>query len=365
MTTFSTQSNTIHVILSTTSHINCAYPQDKNGTDTTTTLTVKKRVKNEKIPYFPSNGLRGFFRRAIASRIIAALGKPVTTDIYLGLNSGSSPTGIDSAANSIEELMRASKHPYMGVFGGGSRTLMGRYAPSDINPILSSTVNNGVVSAPEHLVAPIVDSQIISQGDDVKMLSAFQLTEKRSLFKVDDISRGSNLVDITDKIEGGEGAIADHLMAVSDEQNKRKAQKQSGDGEVDKKRQISNILGVEGICPGVDMHFRIDLSPDLNEEQIGVILIAIKDWADTNYMGGWGRIGFGKFEIKAIEAIIPAQDIHESVVEGLYRDEKLSITNPVLSGLMEKANEAIGCIDLAEMIDYFTPRKPKSKAAKA
>lgn len=360
MTTFSTQSNTIHVVLSTTSHLNCAFPQDsKRPEDSTTTLTIKKKVKGESVPYFPANGLRGRFRRAIASRIINALGKPVTTDIFLGLTSGSAPTGVDTISSSIEELMRAANHPYMGVFGGGSRMLMGRYDVSDINPILHSTVNHKVVAAPVHLVEPYLDSQILPSDDDIKTLQAYQLTERRTLFKIDDISRGRKLIDMTKQLEGGEEAIATHLQAIANEQATRKQQKGEGSIDVDKKRQINNMLGVEGISPGVDMHFRVDLSPELSEEQIGVILLAIKDLADENYLGGWGRIGFGRFEIKTIEANIPAHDIHEIATDSLYKDEKLEITNERLSDLMESAQDALSVVDLEEIADYFTPKKPK------
>lgn len=244
--------------------------------------------------------------------------------------------------------------------------LIGRYAVSDINPILNSTVKSNVVSAPTHLTEEIIESQLISTEDGVRTLEPYQITERRSLFKIDDISRGRKIIDITDKLEGGEEAIALHLQAIADEQSTRKQEKDAGDHDVTKKRQINNILGVEAICPGTDMHFRIDLSPELTEEQIGVILLAIKDVADENYLGGWGRIGFGRFKIKTIEANIPAHDILEKASDSLYEDEKLCITNQRLASLMEMGQEALNSVDLSEIIDYFTPLKPKpTKAASA
>jgi CRISPR type IV-associated protein Csf2 len=344
--------------------MNVAYPggsDDKNYT-----LTCKKKVKGQNIPYFPANGLRGRMRRFIAKRLLDALTETqgaVPTDIFLGLQSGSSHTQPDKANSSVEEIIRSAEHPYMGVFGGGSRMLESRYAISDINPILAETLDAGVVQAPSGLLQDIVDSQVIGSGDDVSMLKAYQIVEKRSFIKIDDIVRGTNLVDVSKKVEGGVDAIAAHLDAVSDNQAIRKEEKKSG-ADISKKLTLSNMLGVESICAGVDMHFRIDVSPDLTEAQIGVVLLALEDLANQNYLGGWGRTGFGRFSIRALIVDLPSFDIDETVIEGLYKGEVFSVSNETLIELTDAGKEALQSVDRDEMIDYFTPREVAIKRGK-
>lgn len=357
MTTFSPVSNTIHVILRTTSNMNVGYP---DGTDENNyTLTCKKKVRGNAIPYFPANGLRGRMRRFIAKRVLDSLTETqgaIPRSVYLGLQSGSSHTQPDKAHSSVEEQIRAFEHPYMGVFGGGSRMLNSHYAISDINPILAETIDAGVVQAPHDLLQDIVDGQIIGSGDNVSMLRAYQIVEKRSFIKVDDIVRGRNLLDVSHRIEGGVDSIAEHLEAVTLNQSIRKEQKKSG-VEVAKKMSLANMLGVESICAGVDMHFRIDVSPDLTEAQVGVILLALEDLANQNYLGGWGRTGFGRFAIQALIADLPSYDINETVTEGLYKGEVFSVSSDVLKELTEAGKEALSSVDRDEIVDYFTPRE--------
>jgi CRISPR type IV-associated protein Csf2 len=364
MTKFHVQNNAIHVILKTTSNWNVAYPDgaDENNT----TLTVKKRINGNNVPYFPANGLRGRFRRYIAKRAIDAMVSTqgqLSLETHIALQSGSSHTQPDKANSSIEELVRASEHIYMGVFGGGSRMLESRYAVSDIHPILNSTVENGVVQAPFALVQEIIEKQNFGIDGDVKQLQPYQIVERRSFIKVDDISRGNNIVDVTQNVEGGESAIADYLEGVSKNQQERKTQKSKGE-DVAKKLTLGNILGVESICAGVDMHFRIDVSPDLTEAQVGALLVALEDLANVNYLGGWGRTGFGRFKISAIHADLPALDISETIVDELYQGEHFSFDYTSLSSLTAEAHEAIQAIDKEEMIDYFTPREVAIKRGK-
>lgn len=365
MTTFSVQNNTIHVILQTTSNWHIAYP---GGTDDkNTSLTSKKKFKGENIPYFPINGLRGRFRRAIANRAVNAMvgtqgSLPLET--YIALQSGSSHTQPDAANASVEEQVRAAEHVYMGVFGGGSRMLNSRYAISDIHPILESTVVHGLVQAPSELVQEILDSQVYGADGEAKHLKAYQILERRSFIKVDDIVRGNNLVDVSEKVDGGAASVVEYLNGVIENQLARKSQKAKGE-DVEKKLTLSNILGVESICAGVDMHFRIDVSPDLSTAQVGTLLIALEDMANVNYLGGWGRTGFGRFKIKAVDVDIPALDIKETVVDGLYDGDTFSFNNSALSELTSEGHEAISAIDRDEMMDYFTPRAQSIARGKA
>jgi hypothetical protein len=89
--------------------------------------------------------------------------------------------------------------------------------------------------------------------------------------------------------------------------------------------------------------------------------------ANVNYLGGWGRTGFGRFKIKAVDVDIPALDIKETIVDGLYSGDAFSFDNSALSDLTSEAMEAIAAIDKEEMTDYFTPREiavARGKAAK-
>lgn len=339
-------SNCVHVILQTTSELHCAYPG--NGVKVDGGLiskTLKKTIKGQSVPYFASNGLRGMFRRAIAKRIEDNLSlnqQKISKDLYLGLHCGSADAQPDTAANSIEELVRASNNAYMGLFGGGARILPSRYKVSDIMPILNFTVDHGAVQVPTPLVKDLLDSQVFTGENGAFVLKPYNIYEtSRFITRVDDLTRNVNLKQIDKVVDGGVDSIQLHTDGIADNKKAR------ADGA--KKTDLSNIVSIESVNAGVDMHFRIDMHPDITDEQAGLLLIALKDMAKENYLGGMGRNGHGRFLVKHINMQLNEETFN---YENTHNDTEL-VFNGDMEELVSAGETSIVSMEHEELASFF------------
>jgi len=348
--------NTINIILRTTSPWHVAFPDNQSKAHDGMSLTQSKKVSQKPVPCFLANGIRGRLRRAIADRIIDVMTDvqgPIPSNVYIGMKTGSSSAQPDKSHLSVEELVRSQGHVYMGLFGGGSRTLKSRYKVSDINPILEHTVNAGIFPMPKEKLQPIVDSLMIKSGEDMVHLEPYRLLEKRFFFKVDDIARGVKMDKVIKAVDGGEDGVAKYLTG---NQASDKARKGDETGNT-KKTSVANMLSIECIATGTMMHFSVTVDPDVNEAQFGALLLGLKDIFDENYIGGWGRAGFGQFEVVSMGIDIDNFDIHETVEEKLY-SEKHGFTyhnfSDAVKNSINEAETAIDEVSKDEMISYFT-----------
>jgi CRISPR type IV-associated protein Csf2 len=347
--------NSIDIILRTTSPWHVAYPGNVSKEKDNISQTQTKKVNGKSVPCFLGNGLRGRIRREIAKRItdvILEVQGPITADVYIGLQTGSSSAQPDKTHKSVEELVRSKKHVYMGLLGGGSRTLPSRYKITDINPIIEQTVNAGMFNLPGEILTPILDQSAYKKDDVVKYLQPYQMLEARSFFKVDDIKRGFNLSKILNAVEDGETGIATYIEKSSTSDKARKDD-ESGDT---KKTTVGNMLSIECIATGAMMHFRVDLAPDITSAQAGAMLLALKGIFDTNYFGGWGRIGFGQYEVLSMSVILNTFDVQQVLEDDLYENEEFSYANASneIKQLIADAEQEIASVSKEEIISYFT-----------
>jgi CRISPR type IV-associated protein Csf2 len=347
--------NCIDVVLRTTSPWHVAYPDNESKTLKGLSLTQSKKVCQKSVPCFLANGLRGRLRRSIAKRILDVMTDvqgPIPAPVYVGMQTGSSSAQPDKTHLSVEELLRSQKHVYMGLFGGGSRTLPSKYKISDVNPILAHTVEAGLFNLPDDYMRTVLDSQLIERNEDSYPLQPYQLLEKRAFFKVDDIARGVNLDCIVKAVEGAEDGIAQYIESNSDSDKKRKGD-ETGDT---KKTTVANMLSIECISTGTLMHFRVDVDPNLTSAQMGAVLLGLKDIFDTNYLGGWGRIDFGKFEVLSLMLNLDTFDVNETLEDGLYIDEDFSFegASDAVRSFIDESETEIAAVQKDEMISYFT-----------
>ncbi|KGD61396.1 hypothetical protein Y5S_03734 [Alcanivorax nanhaiticus] len=356
--------NSINIILTTTSPWYVAFPENESKESKGVSLTQKKSVFGQQVPCYLGNGLRGQFRRSIGQLIIDSLrskGETIPANVFIGLQTGSASAQPDKSMNSVEELTRSAQHVYMGLFGGGARTLRSRYSVSDITPILHSTVETNEIVAPKGMVDEVLDglSYTVNDGDNktVKAIEGWQLIEKRWFTKVDDFERGNVTFELLDTIENGAEAVSDYLSGNAENSKQRKAAKNSDSKEKITKTSVANMLGFETIKTGVKMHFRVDFDATITEPQFGALMLALEAWVNRNYVGGWGRTNFGRFKVDAIRIDSDRFDIFESYTnEALYVDDKFTLANmadDIQSHIAETKSE-IESVDRDEIVSYFT-----------
>ncbi|EAX1870565.1 TPA: type IV CRISPR-associated protein Csf2 [Vibrio parahaemolyticus] len=356
--------NSINIVLTTTSPWYVAYPENESKELKGVSLTQKKSVFGQQVPCYLGNGLRGQFRRSIGQLIIDSLrgrGETIPANVFIGLQTGSASAQPDKSMNSVEELTRSAQHVYMGLFGGGARTLRSRYSVSDITPILHCTVETNEIVAPKGMVDEVLDSLHYTVKEDgketQKIIEGWQLIEKRWFTKVDDFERGNVTFELLDAIENGTEAVSEYLSGNAENSKQRKAAKNAEGNEVVKKTSVANMLGFETIKTGVKMHFRVDFDSTVTEAQFGALLLALEAWVNRNYVGGWGRTNFGRFKVDAIRIDSDRFEIFESYTsEALYTEGKFTLANMAddIKSHVAACKSEIEAVERDEIVSYFT-----------
>ena len=352
--------NTIDVVLTLASPLFVAYPDNySEGLSRTITKPVNVGGRKHEVPYYPANGFRGAFRRAIADRIcdhLKATESAVPGDLYNGLHCGASSGSPDQSALTIEEIVRARKHVYMGLFGGGARTHESMYAVSDMNPIIDATVAAGCV--PERYREEYVVPHTSKDGA-VSFLQPYQIIGERHFLRVDDLYRVMNPDLIQRTVANPIETVAAHQAAVGVNKEDRKG------GAV--KEDVANLQSFQTVAEGTPMHFRVDLKADATEGQIGAMLLALEAVFIENYFGGAGRQGMGRVKVAEIVFDIGGAKFAWGG-NSLYKDGEFQLPDEAARFVdVAKAEiEAIRMADIAPFFEDFSAgKKADAKAKKA
>ena len=341
---------TIHIVASTTSPMHTAYPDGatKLPDGSLVQLTHKKGVGNINTPCHPANGFRGALRRHAADRIMDVLadrGEKVSAEVYNGLRCGAATAQPDTASNSIEEMVRAGTHVYMGLFGGAARLLRSRYSVQDLDIICQHNVDAGTVSTPPAMIEELLTNQTIKIEGEVVAKAPYHYLERSFFTRVDDIGRGVKSNHIENVIDGGFEGVQSHAAETIDSNAKRKA-----DSTV-KKTSVSHLVSIERIKAGTPVALRIDIDADATDAQVGMILQSLQDMFTVNRIGGYGRNGYGRLRVEGVQFNNEGDVLSQS--DDFYQDDMFSF-NDDFSHFIDAANDEITGIDTEELVSYFT-----------
>lgn len=245
------------------------------------------------IPYISANSIRGMIRRAAAEILIESLidrNLTISRGAYLSLVRGAhSRTGINSSRLTFAEAKAAANHVFGGVFGGGSFMF-----PSNMDI--------------ERDAFPITIETLKFLPRDVHHLSCEEPSDRiltRSMMAPrDDFAKLPRLAQLV--VTNAEQEHAEHMKTKSDQSDASEAAKaveearvKSGDksksAEKVKKDDLDNFMGdIECIKPGIPLYFGL-VAKNLTDAQTGLILLAVKRWANRNVLGGNGARGYGRF----------------------------------------------------------------------
>lgn len=369
----------IDINLTLTSPLHVAFPdnqEERNGRKICHTtkkpivdVGIEASNRATMVPYFPANGLRGGLRRKAAARVMERLCQGesrVTALLYLGLTCGASSGSPDQTALSIEELLRARRNVYMGLFGGGARLIQSAYRVSDINPVIDLTVKTGVV--PAACADRVVARPAKEEGGRQSYLAAWELTPNLNnsqsygllnLIRVDDVYRVMRDDEIARFVMNPTESVAAHQATVGMNVDERKAGAAS-------KEDVANMMVFETVAAGTPMHFRVTLAPAASEAQAGLLLLSLADLIQENSMGGFGRIDCGRFRVDTINIQLGDNLGGEKVSVADCREgsEFRLPESAVITRLTDAANVGLQELSIEEMQGYFTDFSAGAKEAK-
>jgi len=255
-------------------------PQMKTG--------VFSEGKKVDVPYITANSVRGMIRRAAGDVLmdqLEARGEQISRNVYLSIKRGSyARTGLDAGGASYMQMLAADKHPFAGLFGGGAHMYRSKLRiERDLFPMISATHD----LFPERYQAMCVEAE------------PAQLLTKTLIASRDDFER----LPAGAFIENVEQAYLEHMAAKFGQNAAKKAQKAEaraeGQGVVKSEKlktdDLNTFTQVECIVAGTPMYFGVTVSAP-TDAQIGLLLTAIKRWANANALGGGSCRGRGSFK---------------------------------------------------------------------
>ena len=352
--------NKIEGIFRLLSPLHCASVGD-TGSEKNVMLTQKQslitRTGKRTFPIFPSNDMRGRLRRKAAALVldhIVIAGK-VKVDLYAGLMAGAITASPESDLT-VEEALRARDNVYMGLFGGGTRLLRSRFSTNDLVPVLADTIEARIV--PAHFCEDWLPTGFIGDGV-VGPLTGFGITDKRTSFRIDDVARVTNINEMEQYIENVLVSVAKKQEETLSGRKVRKDSKtaaKAGDiktADIAGKKDIANMFAVESIMRGTPMYCLIDLQNDALDAHVGLLLLALQALVREQALGGWIRIGFGRYSAE----LVLTRNGQRYQVFALGQDAaNATLSAEVHTAFCVPAIAAMGTLTAESMMAFFTPR---------
>lgn len=353
----------IEITLNLASPLFVAYPDNVDKTSKIS-RTLKQPVMvdgaMQYIPYYPANGFRGGLRRKAMAHLLTHFNEnegTVPASLYLGLACGASSASPDNTPLSIEELIRARKNVYMGLFGGGARLLESSYRVSDMLPIIASTIKTGMVPS---RYADTVKAIELESGQ-ARHLQPWEVVGQRTPIRVDDLYRIMNPSQIMTSVTDAIAAVAQHQGATQANQQERKNAK--AEGEEVKKQGVANLMSMEAIAAGTPFYFRIDLDETvIDDAKLGMMLMCLSDLFQANQFGGWGRCGFGKVRVQTISINTEEDTL---LLTDLHNENDVFTLPGSVQHLVAAAKDAIATLSIADMQGFFVDFSADKKAEDA
>lgn len=346
--------NSIQIQLNLTSPLYVAYPDnvDKSANiSRTSKLRFMHNGRLHDLPIYPANGFRGGLRRRAAARVADALCAkegPIAGDLYLGLTCGASSASPDQTPNTVEEIIRARRNVYMGLFGGGARLLSSMYRVSDMIPVIQTSVESGAVPA---YLAELVVPKFQKDDEPAKHAGAWEIMSNRTSIRVDDLFRVMRPDEVKSYVKNPVETVAAHQEGVV---ANREGRKTAGETKSD----VSNMMGIETVAPGVPFYFCVDLDKDLTQAQLGMLLQSLDDLFNENAFGGWTRCGFGKVRVNQIKVFYDDQEMNWS---DFYTEGKFELPSDA-KRFVDLAAQEVGELTTAEMASFFEDFSAGKKA---
>lgn len=357
---------------------------------------------SHRLPYISAASVRGLLRRAAAEYIWNHLRErfeatredryQIVRETFQSVCRGSSGRkDMKPGAASLHEVLIGRRNVFSGLFGGGFYSHHGAlHIDAPLTPLVMEAANSFqpryqgfcTSSAYRRRDNKDADKADSASGDgtqapaDSKIEAAGKTPEKRSLALLqsyhlmprDDFEAGGGI----GVIENHEQALADYMQAMADSKKARREQKEAelaarAAGErldIDAKDRVSvattkNMLEVVAIVPGTQLYFGLTLK-SVTPAQLGLALLALRDWANANTLGGGSARGFGKFNISLSLEGANGVIVDSTLLQGQSPFYKLA-DHETVNHAVEQAHAEIALMDRASLEAVY-PIAPAEKA---
>lgn len=286
-------------ILTLTTHAHQSDPGGKEGnySGTMKTWHFDKELRRRHIPFITANSVRGLLRRAAAEQVLDTLNKPVSRALFSILNRGAAGRSDIGADPSVNAMIEGSRNVFAGMFGGGPYMIHSRFSIGPLIPVISWT-QHYLHPALRSSAVPIDNLTYKREGEviDAPLTTDIILTGKDDLL----MGRGQNHVENyqqslqnwIEHVQGGRDAKAAAKAAKKDGANKKSEEAPAAV----KSSDLQGFNFVEAMLPGTPLQFWLRTKEQTTPAQLGLLLIAVREWANANVVGGMSARGFGRFE---------------------------------------------------------------------
>lgn len=308
-----------------------------------------RNLSKYRVPVIAGNNVAGRLRRQAGTLVLRALeskGESVNLSTFSVLMSGAvtgNPSGEDLT---YQEYEQARKHPYFGLFGGGTKMLQRNVRVCNALPMLKVLAKDGIgVLRHPHHEQQVLDMQpfetvhawTFRRNDDLKDLSHVELAEV-------------TIKDFQSEFETRQARIIED-------------QRKNAEGEAKaSKTSTQTFSALEFVSPGLifDLVFELDVD---NEAQIGLFLAALDNFAAEERLGGQSRNGFGQFVLQ--DCMLVPED--EAKIWGgtdpiqIFDNGRLDRGLPMVSAALKAWGLAAGELKASELDTYGIAAESKAE----
>lgn len=331
------------------------------------------------VPVLPSNSLRGQWHRHCLSILTDALlekGEFITKDTYQMLSNGGMIGGAESGPLTIGEAVRAHKHVYVGLWGGGPRLLPSSVVTCDLMPVCAETVQAGIV--PQKLLgfAPQITVKIDDAASESQPATASQLIWRRMFKRNDDMmSLNRDAVDRFQALgEDGQAIVQAHqIEQMGFREDRRTAKEDKKDSrlltdeekDAQKKKDLVNFLEIEVVAPGTVWPVDLRLGSTCTAAQIALAAASLTRLINTQRFGSFSRWGFGQYRAY-LDVIRDDVKIASIVYDAESQSHHLVYAEP---GYEEALSAALQDLSAKELNEFAManplPKRPRKASATA
>lgn len=340
-------------VVTTRGHATQTESTVRNESKMRATTVFGRDLEAHVVPYISGSSVRGRMRRIAGMRILdqitnAKSGVPVTRDLAMNIVRGSGGRGgIARDLGTPKILSEASRHAFVGLFGGGPLMFASRFSVQDLVPLVEWT---------RHIVHPLNADRCIGleglrysykvAGESEPRTGYLKLTTMILMAGRDDFRDGS----LRSYVANHDAQFVDWVTSVAKQQAQKQKDKQEGKkGDAVGKTDDLRFFGyTEALLPGtpLNLHVRLDNPTDA---QVGLLLETLLEWTNENKLGGGSARGLGRF---AVTAALVADGKVE--IENLFSGDAPAYTlSPDASRYTKAWGDCLRDITAAEMEQFY------------
>jgi len=285
------------------------------------------------VPVVAANNIAGHLRRHAASLVIDALrarGETVSLPVYSCLQSGAWTGRPGSEDMTYGEYIKASQHPYLGLFGGGPRMMRKGFKTRDALPALP-------------WLRESLRRDVVDHAGPAADIPSWNLTKIAFFRRNDDLADLVGITQAQQCVTSFDSVFEAYQQSILAD----KAETQQA------RTSTFTFSALEFVIPGVSFDCGFDLRDDLTDAQVGLFLLSLDRFAERDTLGGAVRNGFGQVVFDAVELD----------GEPVFSNGRLNRSNPDVQTYIAAWEDAASKMTVAELEYLFRPGE-KSKEGK-